>query len=107
MKEREDRGADHIAIVRVEEICPFPFQQIKETLSTYSKTAEVVWAQEEPANAGVWFFAQPRLNRILAEVLPTAGTVKYIGRPALAAPAVGSGVAHRAQQEDVVKKVFE
>lgn len=55
---------DQIALVRVEQICPFPYDQIKSECDRFPN-ADIVWAQEEPKNMGAWTYVQPRLNSLL------------------------------------------
>lgn len=60
---RKKKGVNDIAILRVESLCPFPFKEIIAQLKQY-KNASITWAQEEPKNAGVWLYAEPRLRNI-------------------------------------------
>ena len=88
LSEREKKGVDDVAIVRVEQISPFPFDKVAEEMARYSN-AELVWAQEEPKNMGCWTYVQDRMmtaTRILnkSEVRPA-----YVGRQTEASPAVG------------------
>jgi 2-oxoglutarate dehydrogenase complex dehydrogenase (E1) component-like enzyme len=62
---REERQADHIALIRVEQLYPFAADQAAEILSAYPKTAEVIWAQEEPRNMGAWHFIQDKMAPVL------------------------------------------
>jgi 2-oxoglutarate dehydrogenase complex dehydrogenase (E1) component-like enzyme len=86
------------ALVRVEELAPFPAGAIAAHVkATYPRAARVSWVQEEPANMGAWTWAEAHLTPALAAAgLPG---VEYIGRPALAAPAVGMGKRNKAQQD--------
>lgn len=84
---REKEQRYDIAIIRAESLCPFPFKEIIGELSKY-KNASVTWAQEEPKNAGVWVYAEPRLQNI-REFLGQSTEVSYVGRPIMAATAVG------------------
>jgi 2-oxoglutarate dehydrogenase E1 component len=90
------RGAD-VAIVRVEELYPFPARELEAILSRYSEATSTCWVQEEPANGGAWNFVEARLNALLE----AAGRrrVAYVGRSASASPAAGSYSAHRQQEE--------
>ena len=61
---REKEGSHDVAIVRVENICPFPFKEVAGEVAKY-KNAQVTWAQEEPKNAGAYYYTQPRFRSIL------------------------------------------
>jgi len=90
---RRERKQDDVAIVRVEELYPFPAERIVEQIERYPG-AEVVWCQEEPRNMGVW----PVYCDWLRELLPADRQPRYVGRAPAASPATGStGKARRAQ----------
>jgi 2-oxoglutarate decarboxylase len=96
---REERKADHVALVRVEQLYPFASQQASDILARYSKTAEVVWAQEEPRNMGAWRVVRECIQPVLD---PTKREVRYVGRPESASPATGSGKRHQQEQAEIV-----
>jgi 2-oxoglutarate dehydrogenase E1 component len=86
---RDEQKADHVALVRLEQLYPFPGAEIGRTLARYSAGAEVVWAQEEPRNMGAWRFVREAFADGL--VAGAQGrSVRYLGRAASAAPAPGS-----------------
>ena len=62
---REERKDQHVAIVRVEQLYPFPAAQVRDILARYPPTAEVVWAQEEPRNMGAWRFVREQMQPLL------------------------------------------
>jgi 2-oxoglutarate dehydrogenase E1 component len=97
---REERKADHVALVRVEQLYPFEADQASEILSAYSKDVEVVWAQEEPRNMGAWHFIQDKMQAVLDS---TGRDMRYIGRPESASPATGSGKRHQAEQAAIIQ----
>ncbi len=100
VKEREVRGlGGRVAIVRVEELCPFPFEELGQVLSDV--TSDVRWVQEEPRNQGAWMHVYPRATQILKKPLV------YHGRDENAVPAPGVGKLYRKQQEMVVKGAFD
>lgn len=100
VKEREVRGlGERVAIVRVEELCPFPFEALRQVLS--GVTCDVRWVQEEPRNQGAWTHVCPRMAHILEKPL------EYHGRGEDAVPAPGVGKLYREQQERVVKGAFD
>ena len=87
LKAREKNEIKDVAISRVEQLHPFPFQQIKEHADTYPN-AEIIWCQEEPLNMGAWQHMQPRFETALAETQHHTGkTPSYAGRPASASVA--------------------
>jgi len=92
-----------VAIIRVEQLYPFPYEELREELARYKKAAEVVWCQEEPKNQGAWFISRDRLTDCLAH---NKQTLHYAGRPASAAPAVGYPKLHQQQQAELVQAAF-
>ncbi|KAH9959953.1 dehydrogenase E1 and transketolase domain-containing protein 1 [Russula dissimulans] len=99
VKEREVRGlCERVAVVRVEELCPFPFDALREVLSG---ARDVRWVQEEPENQGAWMHVSPRAARVLEKPLV------YHGRREDAVPAPGVGKLYRVQQEVVIKGAFD
>ena len=100
VKEREARGlGERVAIVRVEELCPFPFDALREVLR--GAAGEVHWVQEEPRNQGAWTHVAPRAAQVLGRPLV------YHGRREDAVPAPGVGKLYRTQQEAVIKEAYE
>jgi 2-oxoglutarate dehydrogenase E1 component len=92
----------NVAIVRVEELAPWPRDVISELVDQYANVEEVVWAQEEPKNMGAWTYAQPRLRASIG----TVTTLRYIGRPERASPAEGYKAMHDVEQARIVKEVL-
>jgi multifunctional 2-oxoglutarate metabolism enzyme len=91
-----DKNPAPVAIVRVEQLYPWPEMRIREVLGQYQNASEIVWLQEEPANMGGWSFVQPRLTRI-AESMNRS--LALISRPASPSPSVGSHHAHDEELE--------
>jgi len=91
-------GVDRVAVLRVEELYPFPAAELREALARFPNAREVVWVQEEPRNMGAWTFAEPRLRGLLGE-LP----LRYEGRPDRASPAEGYAHRHAAEQMRIVR----
>ena len=80
---REDYAqADHIAVARIEELYPFPFDDVQEVIAGYPNLRQVVWLQEEPRNMGPWVFVSSRIR----ELLPPGVEFSYVGRPKAASP---------------------
>jgi 2-oxoglutarate dehydrogenase E1 component len=91
-------GVDRVAVLRVEELYPFPGEEIREALGRLPGVREVVWVQEEPRNMGAWTFVEPRLRELLGD-LP----LRYEGRPERASPAEGYAHRHAAEQMRIVR----
>jgi len=88
-----------IAIARVEQLYPFPNEEVRGVLDHYPHLSEVVWVQEEAQNMGAWVFAKPILEELLAGKLP----LRYIGRPRRASPAEGSTAWHQSNQATIIE----
>jgi 2-oxoglutarate dehydrogenase E1 component len=86
------------AIVRLEQLYPFPAEELQATLANHLKAREIVWVQEEPRNQGAWRFLHERLQAIL----PAGATLSYVGRPERASPAEGYPAAHAKEQARIV-----
>jgi 2-oxoglutarate dehydrogenase E1 component len=95
------KRAPHVALVRVEELYPWPGNQVAEIVDLYPEIEEVVWAQEEPKNQGAWSYVSPRLRVSTGNALLT----RYVGRPDRASPAEGYAEAHKKEQERIVTEV--
>lgn len=115
VKAREARAEDssEIAIVRVEELAPFPFEQVAAQLGEYSNAERVVWVQEEPLNQGAWTYVKPHVDKLLngnkaskkgKKKMPVE--LEYIGRETLAACAVGLSKRHHEQLEELLTTAF-
>jgi 2-oxoglutarate dehydrogenase E1 component len=98
---REQQKADHVALVRVEQLYPFAADQATAILDSYSKTAEVVWTQEEPRNMGPWHFMHDKIQPVLEA---SGRELRYVGRPESASPATGSGKRHQQEQTAVISE---
>ncbi|OAN44310.1 2-oxoglutarate dehydrogenase E1 component [Magnetospirillum moscoviense] len=97
-EERAKRGINDVAIVRVEQLYPWPKDAIKKELARYPN-ADLLWVQEEPANMGPWTFVDRRIEYICEELEITAKRAAYCGRRAAASPATGLYKTHNAEQE--------
>ncbi len=96
-----DSAFDDVAIVRLEEIHPVPFESLRAILADYA-TRDFVWVQEEPWNQGAWFFVRERLK----QTLPSRARLRYVGRPESASPATGSYRLHVEEEADFVQEAF-
>jgi probable 2-oxoglutarate dehydrogenase E1 component DHKTD1 len=102
-KRMGDKEAQETAIVRIEELAPFPFQQVADELDKFDHAKKIVWIQEEPLNQGAWLYARPHLEKIVAKkALP----VEYIGRESLAACAVGLSKRNAQQSQAIFEQAF-
>jgi 2-oxoglutarate dehydrogenase E1 component len=102
VKKREEKGHDDVAILRVEQLYPFPHKAFAAELKKYPNATEVVWCQDEPQNQGAWFFVQHYLHENMAE----GQRLGYSGRAASASPAVGYSHLHQEQQKALVEGAF-
>jgi 2-oxoglutarate dehydrogenase E1 component len=92
-----------VAIARVEQVYPFPFEQIRDLLDAYPALREVCWVQEEPENMGAWEFVRSLLEQLLDGRWP----LRYIGRVRNSSPSEGSAAWHAINQRAIVEQAFE
>jgi 2-oxoglutarate dehydrogenase E1 component len=101
---RQELGLEEVvALVRLEQLAPFPDRVLAEELRRYPNDAQVIWCQEEPRNMGAWSFAAPRIEAVLAEVGMRRTRPVYAGRPAAASPATGLYRQHVKEQATLVE----
>jgi 2-oxoglutarate dehydrogenase E1 component len=105
LQQRRDAGVQDVAIVRIEQLYPFPHRSLAPVLAQYPK-AEVVWCQEEPENMGAWNFIDRRLEGVLREVRSRSERPSYVGRQEAASPATGLAKVHQQQQETLVREAL-
>ena len=96
---RQVHNVDNTAIVRIEQLYPFPIPEFAELLASYPNADEIVWCQEEPQNQGAWYQVRHRLQ----EPLRDDQQLYYAGRPSAAAPASGVFKLHLQQQQALVE----
>jgi len=94
--------AQRVAVVRIEELYPFPADQLSEVLSRYPNMEEVFWVQEEPQNRGAWSFVAPRVRPLLKPEVPLI----YVGRPERPSPAEGTSALHKVEQARVIREAL-
>jgi len=100
---RKKSGAEHVALVRLEQFYPFPQNRLREIVARYPNTSELLWCQEEPKNMGGWTFVEPRLEGVLGnETRP-----RYVGRAASASPATGSYAIYLLEQERLITEALD
>ncbi len=102
VKKREERGDEEVAIVRVEQLYPFPHKAFATELKRYKSATEIVWCQDEPQNQGAWFFVQHYIHDDMVD----GQRLGYAGRAASASPAVGYSHLHQEQQKALVEAAF-
>jgi 2-oxoglutarate dehydrogenase E1 component len=98
LEQRRERGQSDTAIIRVEQLYPFPDARLPEELGRYPNAKTFIWCQEEPRNQGAWWTTRHRLQR----ALPAGHAIEYAGRPTMAAPAVGDHNLHLKQLRDLI-----
>jgi 2-oxoglutarate dehydrogenase E1 component len=98
---RREHGLDHIALVRLEQLYPFPELELEAVLANYPNLKEMFWCQEEPMNQGAWYSSQHHMRRVIHSLKPTL-YLDYAGREASASPAAGYMALHVAQQEQLI-----
>jgi 2-oxoglutarate dehydrogenase E1 component len=96
----------NIALIRIEQLYPFPYDDLQEVLSKYKNFEEIIWCQEEPYNQGAWFSHRHRIQRVL-DRFNDKKQIKLVSRPAAAAPAVGMMKLHLQQQTQLVEDALE
>lgn len=102
---RAELEKQDVAIVRIEQLYPFPSDILAEIIATYTKLESVVWCQEEPMNQGAWYPMQARMRDVLYRHNPKLNLIG-VGRPASASPAVGYISVHAEQQETLVNQAL-
>jgi 2-oxoglutarate dehydrogenase E1 component len=104
LQAREERGLDgKVALIRLEELAPFPEEALESELKRYAKDAKFVWCQEEPRNMGAWFFVAPRIENLMEAVGIEQRRLAYAGRRPSASPATGYHAQHEREQRQLVE----
>ncbi|MZH99368.1 2-oxoglutarate dehydrogenase E1 component [Dickeya dianthicola] len=98
LEQRRKNEQKDVAIVRIEQLYPFPHQAMQAALEPFAHVHDFVWCQEEPLNQGAWYCSQHHFR----EVIPFGASLRYAGRPASASPAVGYMSVHQKQQQALV-----
>lgn len=103
LQKRRDENIKDIAIIRIEQLYPFPYEEVKTELAKYKNAKEFIWCQEEPKNQGAWFCCT---NHRIRKCMPIAGEPVYVGRVAMAAPAAGHAGQHKKEQALLVDQAL-
>jgi 2-oxoglutarate dehydrogenase E1 component len=98
---RNEINAEHVSVVRLEQIYPWPHEDLAGVLERYGNLEELVWLQEEPKNMGAWPFVHHELHRHLRDV-----KVRHVARAESASPATGSSLVHGAEQADLLHRAI-
>ena len=101
-KKREEKGIEDVAILRLEQLYPFPHKAFAAEVKKYPNATEIVWTQDEPQNQGAWFFVQHYIHENMLD----GQRLGYCGRAASASPAVGYSHLHQEQQKALVEGAF-
>ena len=99
LSERRSRQKTDISVVRIEQLYPFPTQDVIDAIRQYAHVSDHVWCQEEPYNQGAWLYSQSSLKA----AIPDSAALKYVGRPESASPAVGCMSMHIQQQKVLIR----
>ena len=105
IEKRNKEKRYEIAIIRIEQLYPFPYDDLEEILLRYQNVHEYIWCQEEPLNQGAWFSHRHRIQRVL-DRLGNNNEVKLVSRPPAAAPAVGLMKLHLKQQKTLINEAI-
>ncbi len=102
-QDKNTKKLDDVALIRLEQLYPFPAEEVKKILRDFSEVKEIVWCQEEPMNQGAWLY----LQQMLPACLLAGQSLHYAGRPASASPAAGYASLHRAEQTALVAQALQ
>jgi 2-oxoglutarate dehydrogenase E1 component len=102
IRKRDEKKAWDVAIIRVEQLYPFPHKAFAAEMKHFPNATDVVWCQDEPQNQGAWFFVQHYVHENMLE----GQKLGYAGRPASASPAVGYSHLHQEQQKALLEQAF-
>ena len=105
--EASDKNSDQVAIVRIEQLYPFPEQQVAEILGSYPKMTELLWTQEEPQNMGAYGYIMPKLRLCLQKLKRNEVPVYYVGRTERASPATGAPSVHAKEQQLIISQSLD
>ncbi|WP_324691535.1 2-oxoglutarate dehydrogenase E1 component [Cobetia sp. D5] len=104
---RAEQGREDVAIIRVEQLYPFPKEELQTAIADYENLEQVMWCQEEPLNQGAWYQSQHHMRQVAEQHRQGLGmSLDFAGRPASAAPAAGYMSVHNEQQRQLVDDAF-
>jgi probable 2-oxoglutarate dehydrogenase E1 component DHKTD1 len=99
-EKRDEQKINDTALIRLESLCPFPAQEIRDEIAKYKNVQSVIWSQEEHQNMGAWTFIKPRFENLVGK------KIRYVGRGPLAAPAVGISQIHHKEVAKIIADTF-
>ncbi|MCV6614658.1 MAG: 2-oxoglutarate dehydrogenase E1 component, partial [Cellvibrionaceae bacterium] len=105
LEARIERQQEDVALVRLEQLYPFPDGELEAELASYPNVEEVIWCQEEPKNQGAWYNSQHHMRRIIDKVNPN-WPLSFAGRPASASPAAGYMSQHVEEQNKFIDEAL-
>ncbi|WP_049722109.1 2-oxoglutarate dehydrogenase E1 component [Gilvimarinus polysaccharolyticus] len=105
LEERTTREQDDVALIRLEQLYPFPEEELKAALAPYANVKDVVWCQEEPMNQGAWYSTQHHIRRVVYDLNPEL-FLGYVGRDPSAAPAAGYASVHLEEQKRFINEAL-
>ncbi|HWV15248.1 MAG TPA: 2-oxoglutarate dehydrogenase E1 component [Cellvibrio sp.] len=106
LEEMMQRNQENVAVIRIEQLYPFPDNELKEALAPFTNIDDIYWCQECPMNQGAWYSSQHHLRRIVADLYPNL-YLEYVGRDASAAPAGGYMSAHIEEQNRFINQALD
>lgn len=101
---------DDVVLVTVEQLSPFPWEQVADVMERYTKMnskVEFTWLQEEPKNMGMWTYMRPRFNALMQHLGLVQRRIFYIGRKSAASPSTGYGTVHVAEEKEIISECFQ
>jgi 2-oxoglutarate dehydrogenase E1 component len=102
LEHRNNQNISDVAIIRVEQLYPFPVEELNAELKKYSRESEIIWCQEEPENMGTWSYFYSRITRNILR----RSEIGLVSRKEAASPATGYAKVHKVEQEELIKKAF-
>lgn len=106
LEEREARKLNNVALIRLEQLYPFPEEELAKVLAPLNKIKDIYWCQEEPMNQGAWYSSQHHMRHVVEQVYGSSLQLNYVGREASAAPAGGYMSAHIEEEKRFVNKAL-
>lgn len=105
LEEREERGINDIALIRLEQLYPFPDAELQTILQHYKDVEDIVWCQEEPMNQGAWYSSQHHMRHVIQQLNPKLN-LRFVGRESSAAPASGYMSVHLEEQRTFINQAL-
>jgi len=105
LEERQERGIDDIALIRLEQLYPFPDDELEDILRPYSNIEDIIWCQEEPMNQGAWYSSQHHMRHVIQHLKPELH-LSFVGRESSAAPASGYMSVHLEEQKQFINQAL-